>query len=171
MNKIALVKFGENLLQMIKSEGRGGDASIKSINDCILGNAIIKVAISEIESSVLQVMESMNAMAKERLLVRGVDFNTIIDADRDYVLRINYGKFFDKFMDYCKERGVPHPIFTLKEFKTLLRTQSYCKEYNWPTQFYCKAESYVYKKLYRAAILKIHDLKGLGIDIDYLIEE
>lgn len=171
MNKETLVKFGENLLQMIKSEGAGENASIKSINDCILGTAIIKVAVSEIEGNVLSAIESMNGMASEGLLIRGVDFNTIIDSDGDYVLRLNYGKFYDKFMEYCKENGVSHPIFTLKEFKTLIRTQNYCKDYSWPVQYDCISGSYVSKKLYRAAILKIHDLKNLGVNIDFLIEK
>lgn len=171
MKKDALVKFGENLLQMLNSEGENGDNSIKSINDCILGTAIIKVAVSEMEGNVLSAIESMNTMAGEGLLIRGVDFNTIIDNDGDYVLRLNYARFYDKFMEYCSEKGVSHPIFTLKEFKTLLRIQSYCKDYSWPTQFDCRVNSRVYKKLYRAAILKIHDLKNLGVKIDFLIEE
>lgn len=57
MNKAVLVKFGENLLQMLNSEGDNGKNSLKSINDCILGTAIIKVAVSEIEGNVLSVIE------------------------------------------------------------------------------------------------------------------
>lgn len=171
MNKTALVKFSENLLEMIKSEESLEDSSIKSINACILGMSVIQAAVEEITRSMVKMLESINAMARDGLIIRGVDYNTIIDHDGDYVLRLNYCKFYDDFIDYCQEIEVEHPILDLKEFKILLRVQDYCKAYNRPVQFDNTAGSYTDKKLCRGAVLKIYDLKNLGADIDFLLEE
>jgi hypothetical protein len=54
-------------------------------------------------------------MAVNRLLDRGYDYDSVIDSDGDFVLRLNYGAFYDRFVRFCKDYNVAHEVEGLKK--------------------------------------------------------
>jgi hypothetical protein len=171
MNKKNITKLAESILNMLDKEEGKKEKGFTSLNDCILGMAVMQAAHEEIGDSLLENLETINEMAREGIITRGVHYYTAVDAQGDYVLRLNYISFYDLFMNYCKEKKLQQAVFTLKEFKVLLRTQKYCKAYNKPCWFDVKAGSYSDRKLFRCAVLKVYALKEKGCSIDCLIEE
>lgn len=170
MNKETLIMFSEILLSMKQTKEEKKESSMKPASYWLYETPVIQMAVKILEANSIKTIESMNAMAKEGILIRGIDYDTAVDSDGDYVLRLNYSKFYDRFIDYCKRKNREHHLLTLGQFKTLLRIQSYCKEYNRPVQFNSIPFGYTYRKLYRAALLKVHDLKNLGADIEFMLE-
>ena len=114
----------------------------------------------------------MNEMAGQGLLIIGTDYDTTVDSEGDLVLRLNYKLFYYKFMVYCMRNNAQHIVFSLSEFKQVLRTMTYCKCYNSPVGFAENVEkSYTSKKLFRSAVINFYKLKAAGAELNNFIEE
>lgn len=115
-------------------------------------------------------LETMNRMAVNRLLERSYDYDAVIDGDGDFVLRLNYIAFYDRFLKYCKEHNITHEVLPLASFKNQLKTLNFCKCYNKSTGFLIREGRKGERKTFRAGILNADVLKGKGIDIDYMLD-
>lgn len=169
MNKKNTTKLAESILCMLEKKDNTVKSEFTSLNDCFLGMAVMQAAQREISENVLKNLESINEMAREGLITRGVHYKAGIDAEGDYVLKLNYIAFYDRFIGFCRKSKAEHELFDLREFKLLLRIQKYCKAYNMPAWFNVLAGCYSFKKQFRCAVLKINDLKELNCKLDCLI--
>jgi hypothetical protein len=114
----------------------------------------------------------MNEMAGHGLLIRGTDYDTIVDSEGDLVLRHNYKLFYDKFMLYCMRNNAWHIVFSLSEFKQVLRIMPYCKCYNSPVGFIENVEkSYTSKKLFKSGVINFYKIRAVGAEFNNFIEE
>ncbi|MBL4936273.1 hypothetical protein JK636_10925 [Clostridium sp. YIM B02515] len=84
-------------------------------------------------------------MAVNRLLERGYDYDSTMDIDGDFVLRLNYNVFYDRFAKFCKDHNVSHEVLALPSFKRQLNKLCYCKCYNKPTSFLAR-DSFLCKR-------------------------
>lgn len=171
MNRNNISKLAESILNTIEKRDSRVKTGFTSLEECFVGMAVMLTAREEIDRQLLLILESINEMAKASEIVKGVHFKTYEDSDGDYVLMLNYLSFYDRLLSFCRSKDMRQELFTLRDFKTLLRTQKYCKEYNRPVWFEELPSSYVSKKIYRCAVLKIHELKEKNCSIDALIDK
>jgi hypothetical protein len=170
MNRNNISKLAESILSQIEKRDSRVKTGFTSLEECFVGMAVMQAAREEIDNQLLLTLESINEMAKSQAIVKGVHFKTKVDSDGDYVLMLNYLSFYDRLISFCRSKNMQQELVTLRDFKTLLRTQKYCKEYNRPVWFDELPSSYVNKKIYRCAVLKIDELKRKNCSIDALID-
>jgi hypothetical protein len=162
----------DSIIKLIDGRRSKSTTNLESLSDCIHGTAVIKAALDNVEQSLIQSFSTMNEMAGQGLLVRGTDYDTAIDSEGDLVLRLNYKLFYQKFMLYCMRSNADHTIFSLSEFKKLIRVMPYCKSYNSPVWFVEFTEKgYTSKKLFRSAVMDFYKLQAAGAELNNFIEE
>jgi hypothetical protein len=118
-----------------------------------------------------QNFETMNRMAANNELLRNIDYDAVKDFDGDFVLRLNYISFYDRFVKYCREHNVTHEVLPLSSFKKQLGNMQYCKFYNKPVNFSVKQENPKDKKTFRSAVVYIDKLKEKNVDIDFMADD
>lgn len=115
-----------------------------------------------------ETLETMNRMAEEGHLVKGVDYDSTRRLDDELCLKLNYTAFYDRFKKYCLDNNISHEVLSLKDFKQELQNRDYCLYYNRPVCF--RTGDYLNKsKTFRAAVLSIEKLEEQNLNIDYLI--
>jgi hypothetical protein len=57
--------------------------------------------------------------------VRIFNYDAVLDSDGDFVLRLNYGAFYDWFVKFCKDYNVSHEVLPLPSFNRQLAKLSY----------------------------------------------
>ncbi|WP_032121034.1 hypothetical protein [Clostridium amazonitimonense] len=115
-----------------------------------------------------KIFQIMNLMAFLEILIWKVHYDTYINEDGTYVLRINYNKCYDKILDYCKVHHINYPNLDIKAFKFTLKSKPYCLCYNAPAWFK-KETSSKESQVVRAAFIDIKALQAMGIFIDNLL--
>ncbi|MBU3182537.1 hypothetical protein [Clostridium psychrophilum] len=118
-----------------------------------------------------QNFETMNRMAANNELLRNIDYDTVLDLDGDFVLRLNYTCFYDRFVKYCREHNVTHEVLPLSSFKKQLSNMQYCKCYNKPVNFSVRQENPKNKKTFRCAVVYINKLREKNVDIDFIADD
>lgn len=114
-------------------------------------------------------LETINRMAVNNELEKGVDFDTNYDSEGDFVLRLNYTAFYDRFLKYCREHSVEHDVLSLTSFKKQLSRMSYCKCYNKPVSFHVSGGAIGERKTFRAAVLYTEALKKNNLEVDFML--
>ena len=117
-----------------------------------------------------QNFETMNRMAANNELLRNIDYDAVLDLDGDFVLRLNYTCFYDRFVKYCREHTVTHEVLPLSSFKKQLSNMQYCKSYNKPVNFSVRLENSKNKKTFRCAVIYINKLRAKNVDIDFIAD-
>ena len=117
-----------------------------------------------------QNFETMNRMAANNELLRNIDYDAVLDLDGDFVLRLNYTCFYDRFVKYCREHTVTHEVLPLSSFKRQLSNMQYCKSYNKPVNFSVRLENSKNKKTFRCAVIYINKLRAKNVDIDFIAD-
>jgi hypothetical protein len=115
-------------------------------------------------------LETMNRMAVNRLLDRGYDYDSVIDSEGDFVLRLNYGAFYDRFVKFCKDHNVSHEVLPLASFKKQLSKLGCCKCFNKATSFKDRYAGGDKSKTFRAAVLEVGALQKKSVEVDYMVE-
>ncbi|MCB2308741.1 hypothetical protein LGL08_19455 [Clostridium estertheticum] len=118
-----------------------------------------------------QNFETMNRMAANSELLRNIDYDAVLDLDGDFVLRLNYTCFYDRFVKYCREHNVTHEVLPLSSFKKQLSNMQYCKCYNKPVNFSVRQENPKNKKTFRCAVVYINKLREKNVDIDFIADD
>ncbi|MBU3110190.1 hypothetical protein [Clostridium lacusfryxellense] len=118
-----------------------------------------------------QNFETMNRMAANNELLRDIDYDAVLDLDGDFVLRLNYTCFYDRFVKYCREHNVTHEVLPLNSFKKQLSNMQYCKFYNKPVNFSVRQELPKNKKTFRCAVIYINKLREKNVDIDFIADD
>jgi 5S rRNA maturation endonuclease (ribonuclease M5) len=169
---IALIKGVFDELQVDFEEATGVSMKdiLKSIRNTVVTDLLDNGQSSKgiIEDS----LETMNRMAVNRLLERDYDYDAVLDSDGDFVLRLNYGAFYDRFVKFCKDYNVSHEVLPLPSFKRQLAKLSYCKSFNKPTTFKDRdpgLEDRSRSKTFRAAVLLVEGLKAKNVDVEYML--
>ncbi|MBX4264520.1 hypothetical protein K1726_07760 [Clostridium estertheticum] len=80
--------------------------------------------------------------------------------DGDFVLRLNYTCFYDRFVKYCRQHNVTHEVLPLSSFKKQLSNMQYCKCYNRPVNFSVRQENPKNKKTFRCTVVYINVSDG-----------
>jgi predicted nuclease with TOPRIM domain len=167
---IALLKGVFDELQVDFQEASGVSMSdiIKSIKHTVITDLLDNGNSSKgiIEDS----LETMNRMAVNRLLDREYDYDSVVDSDGDYVLRLNYGAFYDRFVKFCKDYNVSHEVLPLASFKKQLSKLGYCKCFNKPTSFKDRYDGREKYKTFRAAMLEVEGLMKKNVDVEYMLD-
>ncbi|MCB2362006.1 hypothetical protein, partial [Clostridium estertheticum] len=118
-----------------------------------------------------QNFETMNRMAANNELLRNIDYDAVLDLDGDFVLRLNYTCFYDRFVKYCREHNVTHEVLPLSSFKKQLSNMQYCKCYNKPVNFSVRQENPKNKKTFRCAVVYISKLREKNVDVDFIADD
>ncbi|MBU3160825.1 hypothetical protein KPL37_13850 [Clostridium frigoris] len=118
-----------------------------------------------------QNFETMNRMAANNELYRNIDYDAVLDLDGDFVLRLNYTCFYDRFVKYCREHNVTHEVLPLSSFKKQLSNMQYCKSYNKPVNFSVRQENPKNKKTFRCAVVYINKLREKNVDVDFIADD
>lgn len=118
-----------------------------------------------------QNFETMNRMAANNELLRNIDYDAVLDLDGDFVLRLNYTCFYDRFVKYCREHNVTHEVLPLSSFKKQLSNMQYCKCYNKPVNFSVRQENPKDKKTFRCAVVYIGKLREKNVDVDFMVDD
>jgi 5S rRNA maturation endonuclease (ribonuclease M5) len=119
-----------------------------------------------------QSFETMNRMAANNLLSKGIDYDAVVETDSgDHVLRLNYTSFYDRFVKYCREHNVTHEVLPLNSFKKQLSNMLYCKCYNKPVNFSVRLENLKDRKTFRSAVIYISKLREKNVDIDFMVDD
>ncbi|MCB2294318.1 hypothetical protein LGK95_12435 [Clostridium algoriphilum] len=118
-----------------------------------------------------QNFETMNRMAANNELYRNIDYDAVLDLDGDFVLRLNYTCFYDRFVKYCREHNVTHEVLPLSSFKKQLSNMQYCKSYNKPVNFSVRQENPKDKKTFRCAVVYIKKLREKNVDVDFIADD
>ena len=118
-----------------------------------------------------QNFETMNRMAANNELLRNIDYDAVLDLDGDFVLRLNYTSFYDRFVKYCREHNVTHEVLPLSSFKKQLSNMLYCKCYNKPVNFSVRQENPKDKKTFRCAVVYINKLREKNVDVDFIADD
>jgi len=118
-----------------------------------------------------QNFETMNRMAANNELSRNIDYDAVLDLDGDFVLRLNYTSFYDRFVKYCREHNVTHEVLPLSSFKKQLSNMQYCKCYNKPVNFSVRQENPKNKKTFRCAVVYINKLREKNVDVDFIADD
>jgi hypothetical protein len=167
---IALLKgvFDELQLDFKEATGVSPNDILKSIKNTVVTDLLDNGKSSKgiIEDS----LETMNRMAVNRLLERGYDYDAVMDGEGDFVLRLNYSAFYDRFVKFCREHSVSHEVLPLPSFKRQLSKLAYCKSYNKPTSFKDREGSYDKPKTFRAAVLEVEGLNKKNVDVEYMLD-
>jgi hypothetical protein len=115
-------------------------------------------------------LETMNRMAVNGLLQKDYDYDCVLDSEGDFVLRLNYNAFYDRFVKFCKDHNVAHEVLPLASFKKHLEKLGYCKSFNKPTAFKDRESGLSGKnKTFRAAVLEVEGLREKNLDVDYMV--
>jgi hypothetical protein len=115
-----------------------------------------------------EALETMNRMAEEGHLIKGVDYHSTKRIDDEFCLKLNYATFYDRFEKYCLDNNISHEVLSLKDFKQELQHREYCLHYNRPVNF--RTGDYLNNsKTFRAAVLSIEKLEEQNLNLDYLI--
>jgi hypothetical protein len=115
-------------------------------------------------------LETLNQMALEGHLVKGVDYDLSKKTSDELSLRLNYTSFYKRFINYCREKDVSFNPLPIKTFKKELRKKEYCVFYNKPITFRTKQDSKHFKT-FRTAVLSVDKLREMNINIDFLISK
>lgn len=115
-------------------------------------------------------LETMNRVAVSRLLGRGYDYDSFIDSDGDFVLGLNYGAFYDRFVNLCKDNNVFHEVPPFTSFKKQLSKLGYCKYFNKATSFKDRYDGREKSKTFRAAVLEVEELRKRNVEVDYMLD-
>ncbi|MGV8981874.1 hypothetical protein [Clostridium sp.] len=118
-----------------------------------------------------QNFETVNRMAANSELLRDIDYDAVVDLDGDFVLRLNYISFYDRFVKYCREHNVTHEVLPLSSFKKQLSNMQYCKCYNKPVNFSVRQENPKNKKTFRCAVVYINKLREKNVDVDFMVDD
>lgn len=118
-----------------------------------------------------QNFETMNRMAANNELLRNIDYDAVLDLDGEFVLRLNYTSFYDRFVKYCREYNVTHEVMPLSSFKKQLSNMQYCKCYNKPVNFSVRLGNPKDKKTFRSAVVYINKLREKNVDIDFMVDD
>ncbi|MBU3188340.1 hypothetical protein K9O30_03040 [Clostridium bowmanii] len=118
-----------------------------------------------------QNFETVNRMAANNELLRDIDYDAVVDLDGDFVLRLNYISFYDRFVKYCREHNVTHEVLPLSSFKKQLSNMQYCKCYNKPVNFSVRQENPKNKKTFRCAVVYINKLREKNVDVDFMVDD
>ncbi|MCB2297898.1 hypothetical protein [Clostridium tagluense] len=152
------------------------DCTDYSIKDII--SAIEKGAYEDLldggssnKTVIEQNFETMNRMAANNELLRNIDYDAVLDLEGDFVLRLNYTSFYDRFVKYCREHNVTHEVLPLSSFKKQLSNMQYCKFYNKPVNFSVRLENPKDKKTFRSAVVYIGKLREKNVDIDFMADD
>lgn len=121
------------------------------------------------KSIIEDTLETLNRMAANDQLTKGVDFDTARETDGELCLRLNYTVFYDRFIKYCKDYNVGHDVLSLNSFKKQLRKMDYCLCYNKPVCFRKSRYETREFKTSRAAVLSLQMLKARNLEIDFLV--
>jgi hypothetical protein len=114
-------------------------------------------------------LETMNRMAVNSLLQKDYDYDAVMDGDGDFVLRLNYSAFYDRFVKFCKDHNVGHEVLPLASFKKQLDKLAYCKCFNKPVTFKDRLDGRERNKTFRAAVLIVDELRKRNVDVDYMV--
>jgi hypothetical protein len=90
------IKKANSVIELIDGKANKNTRNFVSLSDCIEGTAVVKAAMGNVEQSLIGSFSTMNEMAGHGLLIRGTDYDTIVDSEGDLVLRFNYKLFYDK---------------------------------------------------------------------------
>jgi hypothetical protein len=113
----------------------------------------------------------MNRMAANNELLRNIDYDAVMDLDGEFVLRLNYTSFYDRFVKYCREYNVTYEVMPLSSFKKQLSNMQYCKCYNKPVNFSVRLGNPKDKKTFRSAVVYINKLREKNVDIDFMVDD
>ena len=168
---IALLKMVFDDLDLNMQESIG--FSIKEIISSIQKGAYEDLLDSGSSNKTVieQNFETMNRMAANNELLRDIDYDVTLDSDGDFVLRLNYTSFYDRFVKYCREHNVTHEVLPLSSFKKQLSNMQYCKCYNKPVNFSVRLENPKDKKTFRSAVIYIGKLREKNVDIDFMADD
>jgi hypothetical protein len=115
-----------------------------------------------------ETLETLNCMAEEGHLIKGMDYDSTKRIDDEPCLKLNYTAFYEKFKKYCLDNNISHEILNLKDFKQELQQKDYCLYHNRPVSF--RTGDYLNNsKTFRAAVLSIEKLEEKNLNIDFLI--
>jgi hypothetical protein len=168
---IALLKMVFDNLDLNMQENIG--FSIKEIISSIQKGAYEDLLDSGSSNKTVieQNFETMNRMATNNELLRDIDYDAVLDLDGDFVLRLNYTSFYDRFVKYCREHNVTHEVLPLSSFKKQLSNMQYCKCYNKPVNFSVRLENPKDRKTFRSAVIYIGKLREKNVDIDFMADD
>lgn len=114
-------------------------------------------------------LETLNRMAINDVLTSKCDYDTVMDKDGDFVLRLNYKAFYDRFLKYCKDNKIEHEVLQLESFEQQLSNMDYCKASKYVMKFNIKYAANETKS-FRGMVLFIDKLKERNIDIDFMLD-
>jgi hypothetical protein len=115
-------------------------------------------------------LETLNRMAINGVLNQKCDYLAVMDKDGDFVIRLNYKAFYDRFLKYCKDNRIEHEVLQLDSFEQQLSNMDYCKASKKVLKFnvsYATTET----KTFRGMVLYASKLKERNIDIDYMLDD
>lgn len=116
------------------------------------------------------IFEIMNLMAKEREIKWKYHYDTTIDKNANYVLRINLKSFYNNLLRKFKEQGYESCFIENKPYDLgrLMKHKDYCLG-NFNTRFLREDQS---EKKYinnNSLYIDIAELQNLGVDISELL--
>jgi hypothetical protein len=114
-------------------------------------------------------LETLNRMAINGAIYEGCDYESLLDRDGDFVLRLNYKAFYDRFLRYCKDNRIEHEVLQLDSFEQQISNMEYCKASKKVLKFkagYSSNET----KSFRGMVLYIDKLKERNIDVDFMTD-
>ncbi len=116
------------------------------------------------------IFEIMNLMAKERKIKWKYHYDTTIDRNANYVLRINLKSFYNNLLRFLKEQGYESCFIENKPYDLgrLMKHKDYCLG-NFNTRFLREDQS---EKKYinsSSIYIDIAELQNLGVDISELL--
>lgn len=114
-------------------------------------------------------LETMNRMAINSVIIDKCDYDTVIDKDGDFILKLNYKAFYDRFLRYCKDNRIEHEVLQLESFEQQLSNMEYCKASKKVMKFNIKYESGETKS-FRGMVLYVDKLRERNIDIDFMVD-
>jgi 5S rRNA maturation endonuclease (ribonuclease M5) len=114
-------------------------------------------------------LETLNRMAINNVLVNKCDYDAVMDKDGEFVLRLNYKAFYDRFLKYCKDNKIEHEVLQIESFEQQLSNMDYCKASKKGVKFKLN-NSFNETKNFRSMIIFADKLKERNIDVDYMID-
>lgn len=114
-------------------------------------------------------LETLNRMAINNVLVNKCDYDAVMDKDGDYVLRLNYKAFYDRFLKYCKDNKIEHEVLQIESFEQQLSNMDYIKASKKGVKFKLNT-GFSETKTFRSMILYVDKLRDRNIDVDFMVD-